>query len=78
MCHMSRVRCDVSGVRCQESGVMCHVSGVKCLIIIFFYKVVELFGGGSVIMGPTPSIFFLMYQKLLRRSQFKGIMLYPL
>ena len=35
------------------SGVMCKVSGVTSHI--FFYKVVELAGGGSVINGPTPS-----------------------
>ena len=42
---------QVSGVRCQVSGVSCQVSGVTC---IFFYKVVELVGGGSVINGAYP------------------------
>ena len=33
--------------------VMCHVSHVTCNVshVIFFYKVVKLIGGGSVIIG---------------------------
>ena len=61
----------MSGVICQVSGVTCHVSCVRCQVslifiylffclviyLYFFYKVVWLVGGGSVInaMGPTPS-----------------------
>ena len=51
MCYMSGVKCQVSGVRCQVSGVRWPVSGVT----IFFYKLVELVGGGSVINGAYPS-----------------------
>ena len=45
----------MSGVRCQVPGVSCHLRK------IFFYKVVELVGGGSVIHGATPSIFFSLH-----------------
>ena len=31
------------------------MSGVRCHESLFFYKVVELVGGASVINGPTPS-----------------------
>ena len=41
-CHMSHIRCQVSGVKCQVSGVRCD-------------KVVELVGGGNVLMGLTLS-----------------------
>ena len=44
MCHMSGVTCQMSGVRCQVSGVRCHIIKKKV------DKVVELVGGGSVIM----------------------------
>ena len=37
----------------QMSQVACHVSGVTCNTC-FFYKVVELFGGGSVTNGAYP------------------------
>ena len=30
------------------------------VFLFFFYKVIELVGGGCVINGPTPSIFFLL------------------
>ena len=40
-CHMSRVTCHVTYVTCHMSCVSCHM--------YFFYKVVELAGGGSVI-----------------------------
>ena len=55
---MSHVMCHVSCVMCQESCVMCHVSGamcpvsgspVRCQVSHFFYKVMELVGGGPVI-----------------------------
>ena len=46
---------------CHMSHVMCHVSHVKrdFFIIIFFYKVMKLVGGGSVINGPNLSSFLL-------------------
>ena len=46
---MSRVRCHLSGILCQVFCVRCHMS-----YIYFFYKVVELVGGGSVINGAYP------------------------
>ena len=49
MCHMSRVRCHMS-------HVTCHLSHVT---YIFFYKVVKLVGGGSVIDGATPSSLYI-------------------
>ena len=58
MCQMSGVTWQVSGVksgvRCQ---VRCQVSGVRCNVSIFFffYKVVELGGGGFLIKGASPS-----------------------
>ena len=55
---MSCVQCQVSGVRRQVLGVRCHVSGVtcqvSCFLLLFFFKVVELVGGGSVINGAYP------------------------
>ena len=44
-------------VTCQVSHVTCQVSGVRFFfnLFLFFDKVVEPVGGGSVIMGPTPS-----------------------
>ena len=51
----------MSGVRCQVSGVRCQVSGVRCQVIFldfFFYKLLELVGGGSVINGAYP-VYFL-------------------
>ena len=50
ICYMSCVTCQVSHVTCQVSVVKCQVS----LFLIptdFFYKVVDLVGGGSVIYG---------------------------
>ena len=41
-CHMSGVIWQVSGVRSQVSGLTCQ---------IFFYKLVQLVGGWSVING---------------------------
>ena len=43
--------CCMSGVKDQVSSIRCQVSGVPCHIYIFFYKVYELFGEGSVING---------------------------
>ena len=48
---MSGVRCHVSGVRYQVSGVRCQMSGD---FFFYFYKVVGLVGGGSVINGAYP------------------------
>ena len=42
----------VSHVTCQVAGVMCHVS--HYIYIYFFYKEVELVGGGSVINEAFP------------------------
>ena len=44
---------------CHMSGVTCHVSRVTLffLFLFFFYKVVELIGGGSFNNGATPSSF---------------------
>ena len=47
-----RVTYQMSHVTCHMSRVTCHVSHVKG---IFFYKVVKLVNGGSVINGPTLS-----------------------
>ena len=44
--------CQVSHVRYHMSGVTCQVSHVT--YFYFFYKVVELVGGGSVINGAYP------------------------
>ena len=54
MCQMSGVQCHMSGVMCQVSGVTCKVSGVMFFLVLFFYKVMKLFGGGSVINGAYP------------------------
>ena len=51
---MSHIMCHVSGVSYQVSSVRCHMSGVTCqvkLFMFFFYKEVELVGGGFVING---------------------------
>ena len=62
---MLQVTCQVSRVTCCVSHVTCHVSHVT-----FFYKVVELVGGGSVINGPTPSTFLM--QNIFCRSVSTG------
>ena len=43
----------VSPVTCHVSHVICHMSH-----IFFFYKLVKLVGGGSVINGANPFSFF--------------------
>ena len=57
-CHVSHVKCHMS-VMCHMSSVTCQVSHVFFLssffLNIFFYKVVKLVGGGSVINGATLS-----------------------
>ena len=54
-CHMSHVACHVSCVTCHISRVPCHVSHVTChFFFLFFYKVLKLIGGGSVINGAYP------------------------
>ena len=54
MCHMLCVKFHASHVTCQVSGVTCHVSSVIFSFSFLFYKLVELFGGGSVINGAFP------------------------
>ena len=65
------VPCQVSGVTCQVSHVRCQVSHVTCEMslfsIFFFYKEVELVGGGSVINGAYPDILKVNF---FERSQF--------
>ena len=45
------VTCHISHVTCHLSRVTCHMSH----FFLFFYKVLELIGGGSVINGAYPS-----------------------
>ena len=52
--NMSRVTCHLSRVKCHVSHVTCHMLHVTCHIFFFFYKVVKLIGGGSVINGAYP------------------------
>ena len=56
--NVSHVTCFVSCVTCHMSRVRYHVSHVTChnifFIYFFFYKVVKLIGGGSVINGAYP------------------------
>ena len=52
MCHISCVRCQVSGIKCQVPGFMCQI-----FFLFFFYKLVGLVGGGSVINGAYPVYF---------------------
>ena len=47
----------MSHVTCDMSRDTCHESHVIITIVYFFYKVVKLVGGGSVINGVTPSSF---------------------
>ena len=54
-----RVTCHLSGVRCHVSGVTCHVSPVT-FYFLFFFKVVELVDGRSVINGTTPSSYWVV------------------
>ena len=48
---MPMVTCHVSWVACHLSPVTYHMSHVFFFIYIFFYILVELGGGGSVING---------------------------
>ena len=59
--------CHVSGVTCQMSHVTCHMSNID----IFFYKVLKLVFGGSLINGAYP-VWFLdfSYQKLIEPNIF--------
>ena len=52
---MSGVRCHMSVVTFQVSCVMCPVTGVR--FYFYFYKVVELVVGWSVMNESTPSSF---------------------
>ena len=53
--------CSTSSMS-QKSHVMCHISSVKCHDFFFFSfsldKVVELMGGGYVIIGASLSSFY--------------------
>ena len=51
MCHVSCVKCHVLSVMCHMSHVIYHPQVPH----IFFDKVIELVGGGSVFNGPTLS-----------------------
>ena len=64
MRHMSCVMCQVSGVTCQVSRVRCLVSHIF-FYFIFFYKVVGLVGGGSVINGAYPVKFYTVKAKIM-------------
>ena len=49
----------MSGITYHLSRVTCHLSRVTCHnFFFFFYKLLELVGGGFVINGVTPSRFF--------------------
>ena len=51
-----------TGVRFQVPCVTCHVSvsSVTCFCVFFLDKVVKLVGGGSVINGGLPRLFFFL------------------
>ena len=50
---------QVSYVMCQVSLVWCHVSRVTCnFFLSFFFKVMELVGGGSVTKEAYPIFFY--------------------
>ena len=51
---MSHILFHVSHVTCHVSHVMCHMSIFTIFFIFIFYKVVKLFGGGSVIQPLQP------------------------
>ena len=55
MCHMSCVTCQLSHVMYHMSGVMCQVSQN---FFFFFWKVVELVGGGDCYQGGLPRLVF--------------------
>ena len=61
MCHMSHVTCQVSVVRCHVSH---DIFSSNIYVYIFWDKLVELFGGGSVNNGanlaPNGSPLFMM------------------
>ena len=65
MCHMSHVMCHMSRVTCHVSHVACHMSHVTCHI--FFDKVVNHIGGGSVINGAYPVQFSCQRQIAIRQ-----------
>ena len=48
-CHVSHPTFHMSCVMCHVSFVRFQVSGVRCQMSLFFYKVLELVGVGSVI-----------------------------
>ena len=60
MYHMSHVITHMSCVICCHiSHVMCHISHITCHLFLyfFFYKVVNLVGGGFIINGATAFTF---------------------
>ena len=68
MCHMSRVTCKMSGVRCQVSLLF--------FFFLFYYKMVELVDGGSVINGAYPVIFFYIYIHFVEKQEALYFLLY--
>ena len=52
----------MSHVTCHVSHFTCHISRVICHTTHFFCKMVKLVGGGSVINGATPFIFYTAIQ----------------
>ena len=71
------VTCPGSIVTFRISGVTCQVSHVRCHMH-FFYKVVELVGGGSVINGAYPVFFDRAMQLLFlqKAKQYQYLILY--
>ena len=52
---------------------MCHVANVLFLFYLFFiYKVVELVGGGSVINGVYPVLFFVCLFSFILQARRKA------
>ena len=83
MCHVSRLMCHISFVSCHMSGVTWHLSAVK--FFFFFYNVLELIGGASVINGAYSIMFYvcvLSIKHILRPligqyDQFPGLSFQP-
>ena len=53
---------NVSNVMCHVSNVACHMSRVTCQL--FFYKVSELIGEGSVINGDYTVYFIYNFSSM--------------
>ena len=71
-CHVSRVTCHVSHVTGHVSHVTCHMSCVTKYIYFFLEKKVKLVGGGSVIVGATPSSSYRGHKIVLLQLQLIG------